>query len=268
MIQKQKNAKDKLLVRMPDETELSKRKLAYNEFKNKQIQRDKTKVEESKEHIDEVFEVSQNNYKKNANIIETPGILNWILKYPLLTIKNLMPFSPNGDVNAAVFEIPISKEELKRRYQPFGCDTGNKIVRKKRPNACRLNFEATLNKKITNKEIKEDATHIYFAKLIERPYALNTGLSKGASAWSYFTVFIGPELKSEKEIQRRKRLDSNLNIHKKARQRLSKYFEEKAYSFSKEVEPDSFEKFAKRMKQNTIDFEAFCSNWQYKVKKM
>ena len=76
---------------MPDETEIANRRLAYDEYKNKQIQADKIKVEESKEHIDKVFEVVQYNYKENVNLLETPGILNWILKYPSLTIKNLKP---------------------------------------------------------------------------------------------------------------------------------------------------------------------------------
>ncbi len=265
MIQKQKSAKNKLFIRLPDDNEFSKRKLVYNEFKNKQIQRDKKKVDESKEHIDKVFEVATNNYTENVYLLETPGILNWILKYPRLTIKNVMPFTPNGDVNNSVFE--ITNEWPKRHYQPFRCMTTNKIVRKNRPNACRLAFEATINMQILNNEKKEDATHIFFTKLVERSYSFYTGLPKGGCAWETITGFIGPELKSEKEIQRRNRLDSNLNIHKKTRQRLFKYFEEKAYYFSKKVEPDSFEKFAERMKQNNFDFEIFCSNWHSELNK-
>ena len=231
---------------MPNEVEISKRRLAYTEFKNKQIETDKVKVAEAKLHIDKVFEVTQ-DYKKNVYLVEVPGILNWIIKYPFLTIKNLMPFSPTGDVNDALFKIPGNAIETK---QSIGSISGGSInVSKiKRPNACRLALEIKTTKKHEN---KPDLTHDYFAKLIERNYFFPTGLAKGTSAWSCILGFIGSELKSEKEIKRRKKLDEDLSIHKKTRQRLSMHFV---------AEPDTFCKFAERMRQNAVEFEAFCMN--------
>jgi hypothetical protein len=270
LIQKQINSAPKNNVKMPDETETAKRRLAYNEYKNKQIENDQNKVEESKKHIEKVYEVSQNNYKKNANLLESPGILNWILKYPILTIKNLMPFSPTRDLNNALFEIPNQQIWPKRHYEAFRCGNVHRYwrdnifqatTRKKRPTACRLEVEIPLNKQVKNKETKEDPNHIYFAKLIERPYSFNTGLAKGVTAWQTINSFIGPELKSEKEMQLRKKLDTDLSIRKKRRKQLAKHFE---------AEPDTFNRFAERMRQNIVDFENFClksSNSQKKNKK-
>ena len=254
---------------------LAERNLAYKEYKNRQIQKDKPRVDESKEHINKIFEVSQNNYKKNANLLETPGILNWILKYPFCTIKNIPPFSPTGDVNNSLFEVPNYQDWPKRMYEAFRCGETNKIVRKKCSNACRLAVEANLTKQTKNKNIKEDANHIYFAKLIERFYCLETGLPKGRPAWGTINGFIGPELKSEKEIQRRKRFDADLNVCKKARQRLSKYFSEKYIQYYdkdsiyfKKASTDNFEKFAQQMRQNIIDFETYCLNGHKKQTKI
>ncbi len=74
MFKKKTNSGQKNVPKMPVETEIANRRLAYDEYKNKQIQADKIKVEESKEHIDKVFEVVQYNYKENVNLLETPGI--------------------------------------------------------------------------------------------------------------------------------------------------------------------------------------------------
>jgi hypothetical protein len=263
LIKKKTNSGQKNNIKMPDETEVAKRRLAYYEYKNKQIQDDKNKVEESKEHIDKVFEVVQQNYKENVNLLETPGILNWILKYPILTIKNLKPFSPNQDINNALFEIPNQQLWPKHYYQAFleeelinfrsgqfrDTSATPRKNRNTRQNACRLEVETPLNKQITNKETKEDSNHIYFAKLIERTYSFNTGLIKGTTAWKIITGFIGPELKSEKEMQLRKKLDTDLRIRKERRRRLSEYFK---------TEPDTFEKFAEKLRQNILDFDNFC----------
>ena len=235
---------------MPDEPEIAKRRLAYDENMNKQIQNDQIKVEESKEHIDKVFEVAKNNYRENVNLLETPGILNWILKYPVLTIKNVMPFSPTSDVNNALFEIPNQEIWPKRDYQAFSCGELGRFRRKKRPNACRLEVETPLNKQIKNNETKEDSNHIFFAKLIERAYKpFNTGLVYGTTAWKTINSFISPVLKSEKEMQMRIKLDTDLSICKERRLHLSKYFK---------AEPDTFEKFAEKLRQNILDFDQFC----------
>lgn len=227
----------------------------------KKIQDDKIKVEESKEHIDKVFEVAQQNYKGNVNLLETPGILNWILKYPILTIKNLKPFSTNQDINSALFEIPNQQIWPKRDYQAFLCgelinfrsgqfrDTTATTPRKKRQNACRFEVETPLNKQIKNNETKEDSNHIFFAKLIERTYSFNTGLAKGTTAWKIITSFITPELKSEKEMQLRIKLDTDLSIRKERRRQLSEYFK---------AEPGTFDKFAEKLRQNILDFDNFC----------
>ncbi len=251
---------------MPDETEIAKRRLAYDEYRNKQIQKDQNKVEESKKHVDKVYEVSQNNYKKNANLLESHGVLKWILKYPNVTIKNLMPFSPTRDINNAPFEMPNDELRSKRVYQPFDSEESRLFVVSpqpnrsdviysskksgvKRPKACRLEAETPLNKQI--KATKEDPNHIYFAKLIERPSHFYTKLAKGESAWRSIAGFIGPALKSEKEMQLRKKLDSDLSICKERREQLAKHFN---------AEPDTFNRFAERMRQNTLDFENFCAN--------
>jgi hypothetical protein len=202
----------------------------------------------------------QYNYKENVNLLETPGILNWILKYPSLTIKNLKPFSPNQDLNNALFEIPNQQIWPKRDYQAFLCgeminfrSSQSKDItattRKKCQNACRLQVEAPLNKQIKNNETKEDSNHIYFAKLIERTYAFNTGLAKGTTAWKTITSFITPELRSEKEMQLRIKLDTDLSARKERRKRLSEYFK---------ADLDTFDKFAEKLRQNILDFEMFC----------
>ncbi len=90
---------------LPNEFVISNRRLAYNQYLNKQIQNDQVKVANAKEHIENLYKISSDKTNLTADLQAPALIHNWILKYPLITIKNVMPFTSTGDINDAEFTL-------------------------------------------------------------------------------------------------------------------------------------------------------------------
>ncbi len=94
-----------------------------------------------------------------------------------------------------------------------------------------------------------DPSNMYFRKLIERDNGFITDIQTGKSAWITIDGYIGATLKSQEEIEHRKRLDFDLDLMRRRRRRLSAYFH---------ADLDTFCKFAEQMGRNIVEFEHFC----------
>jgi hypothetical protein len=68
---------------------------------------------------------------------------------------------------------------------------------------------------------------------------------------------VGNILRTEEEMEQRRKLD-NPEEMKHVREKLAKYFMDRYKHYTKE-QMDFYSKFAQRMKDNTLAFEAFCS---------
>lgn len=210
------------------------------------------------EHVQEIVKVDDEILKS------APAIYRWKVDYPRVTLHKFRLFTPTGDFNDAVFDLPKDvcddpKKHLRpwlKNYSSFvvgATDTNNMRKMKNRIKLTKLD-ELAVNKKIE----KDDATIIYFMKIIERNWAFNTGLAKGTTAWSTINGFIGPALKSEAEMKKRNLLDNDLSLRKKTREHLSAHFE---------ADPSTFCIFAERMLQNIKNFEKFVSSYDPKGRK-
>lgn len=92
---------------------------------------------------------------------------------------------------------------------------------------------------------------LFYRRLIQRTWRLNTGHLKGVPAWKTIDGSIGSKVRTDAEMKRRHRLDTDLRLMRQRRQQLSNYF--------KATSTDHFCAFARQMRQNQIEWENFCN---------
>ncbi|CAF1433505.1 unnamed protein product [Adineta steineri] len=219
---------------------------------------------EVKQHINEIQDIECPVDEEDSDdgtpvmdIKDLPAVNRWIAKYPEVTWLNFPPFTPSGDINDATFLLPadVAKDPRKvlrvwlNSYQNFVCGGFGNVTHEKTRNRSSTVTKSDHALKIKESLNKQDESILYYMKLIERHWSFNTGIAKGATVWATIDGFIGAGLKSIAEQDRRQLLDSNLNIMKKRRQKLSAYFHAK---------PDTFCIFAQLMRKNILDFQETC----------
>ncbi|CAF0839072.1 unnamed protein product [Brachionus calyciflorus] len=241
------------------ENESEKRKVNYDKQFSLKVEKEKNFVEREREHLKKVF--VYDDFLKGL-YLEVPWIYRWYNKYPKVILSNFPPFSPSGDYNDAAFQIPSDFfDYLKSDTKISNGSTGrgnnaSHLISKKSTNLCLVSADYEIN--LLNKkknESKYDASILDFMKSIERLSRFETNIPKGHVVWKTIDNldFNSQPPRSEKEIMRRKLLDSDLRIKKLLRINISKYFNDKYH----DCEQDQFCLFAEKMLNNIQDFEDF-----------
>lgn len=248
--------------RYPKQEEIAKKKSFYCEKIDSLIKKEQKAVNEEKQNIEKLFLNDKMIEELKQNL---PIIYRWYNKLPNVSLSNMEPFTPTGDINDATFPYPSEQLELiqscckSNRSSSGRGNTQNHLDTQNTVNLCWLSAE--YDKLIAeNKKNTPDKTHEYFAKLIERNFRFNTKLGKN-NIWRSYVGF--PEERTEDEMKRRNKLDNDLNIKKNRRIRLSKYFNDR-YNNCPE---DTFCKFANQLMKNKQEFENFCeiNNFQIQL---
>ncbi|RNA00600.1 hypothetical protein BpHYR1_000089 [Brachionus plicatilis] len=242
--------------RLPNPEEIVKRKSSHENKFNSLIEKEQKRVSEEKETIQKLFACDDLISGLQS---EVPIIYRWYIKYPNVTLSNFPAFSPTGDLNDAVFPYPpdsLKNLECISKKQPHTNGRGSisspsHLNTQRTVNLCRLSaeYDRILAEKKTD---KPDYAHEYFAKLIERNYSFNTVLSNN-KLWRSLVGFAGPE-RTEEDMERRRKLDSDLSMRKKRRLELCKFFNDRY----KNCPSDAFCKFAQLMLKNKQEFETIC----------
>ncbi|RMZ98107.1 sterile alpha motif domain-containing [Brachionus plicatilis] len=231
----------------------------YNTNFDKKISNEKKLIDQNKIHIDKVFDdLIQSDGLKS----EFGCVYRWLNKYPNVTISNYVPFSPTGDINDAIFAMAEEvKENFKKNLRistSFGTQATT-LSNKRTVNLCLIAKANQLTRPKEDVPI-DSATELYM-KLIKRSWKFNTSLPNGKLAWATIENrdFNNRPARTSEEIERRKILDSDLDIGRKRRVQLSKYFK---------CEQDTFCKFAQKMLHNLVTLEEFCKNFTHEKKKL
>lgn len=246
--------------RFPKQDEIVKKRKLYDQKLDLLTKKEQKAVNEEKQKIEKLF-VNDGMIDELKN--DLPIIYRWYIKLPNVTLSNIVPFTPTGDINDAVFPYPPEQLELIQScYKCKGSSSGrgNTLSHFNTHNTVNLCWLSAQYDKLIAEQQKNtpDKTHEYFAKLIERNFRLNTTLGDNY-IWRSYVGF--PEDRTEEEMELRKKLDNNLNIKQKRRVNLSKYFNERY----KNCPEDTFCKFAKQLFKNKQEFEAFYEKNNFQI---
>ncbi|CAF1021033.1 unnamed protein product [Didymodactylos carnosus] len=237
-------------------------------------------------------------------IDELLPIRRWLKKYPQVTISNLLPKSETSDGNDAPFELPTDVAEKPtvylrswlKNYKRFECGIyhnpagpyystpaylGDTPITQAEANA---NFQALITRNykrfecgiyhnpagpyystpayLDDKTITQAEANAYFQALITRNWSFNTSMTH-ADRNGQHPGYIGNDRKTEKQMQRRAKLD-NPKAMIKRRLELAKYFFGNYNPNDKEIQ--RYLKFAERMHQNKVEWDAFLIEYESKQK--
>jgi hypothetical protein len=99
--------------------ELEKRRVAYNEALKQQIVRDQPKLFELKQHVDQLWESIENepDDEESKTLVHMNSLKRLKENDPQMTASKVVPFTPTGDINDALFNVPPGAACRLRRFQ-------------------------------------------------------------------------------------------------------------------------------------------------------
>jgi hypothetical protein len=87
---------------------------AYSKKFEQLIQEDQVEIAKMKTEVEQTVKELILDYGTTLTIEKLP-LRRWIARFPRLTMKNIAPYTPNGDINNAIFSLPadINSRDLR-----------------------------------------------------------------------------------------------------------------------------------------------------------